>query len=1143
MNLPFVHLKVHSEFAVQDSVIRIKPLIAKCVAEQMPALAITDPCNLFASIKFYKAARNAGIKPIFGSELEILDEEHKRTYKVTALCKNHQGYLNLSHIISKAHLEKTDQDKCYASFDELCKHSDGLIILSGGLDGDIGQLVNENNIKAATARLENWLQNFAGNFYLEIQRIKRQGETEYIKQAIEFSKQYNCPLVATNNVLFLEKDEFAAHEARLCINQGYILGDSKRPKTVTPEQRFKPDRVMRTLFKDVPSAVDNTALIAMRCNLNFTLDKNFLPNYPIPEEFTLEGYISHRSYEGLTKRLNSNPKLKGNAEVRKVYEERLEYELATINQMGFPGYFLIVADFVCWSKNNDVPVGPGRGSGAGSLVAYCLEITSVDPMEFSLLFERFLNPERVSLPDFDIDFCMEGRDRVIDYVTEKYGAPCVSQIITYGTMAAKAVVRDVGRVLGNGYGFVDAIAKLIPFEIGMTLTKAMQQEEMLAERYEQEEEVKTLIDLALKLEGLTRNVGKHAGGVVIAPDEIEKFCPLYKDISNAHPVTQLDKDDLESIGLVKFDFLGLRTLTIIKWALDTIYERREIEPFDIDLIARDDEATFKLLQACNTTAVFQLESRGMKDLIKRLQPDCFEDIVALVALFRPGPLQSGMVDDFIDRKHGRAPLAYPHPSCEEILKPTYGIILYQEQVMQIAQVLAGYSLGAADMLRRAMGKKKPEEMAKQRGIFVAGAKENGIDAETSTFIFDLIEKFAGYGFNKSHSVAYALIAYQTAWLKTHYTAEFMAAVLSSDMDNTDKVVSFINDCKAIKIKLLPPDINKSTYAFSVPEENTIRFGLGAIKGVGQAAIDAIMHERKNGYYSDIFDLCARDESRKINKKTLEALITSGAVDSFGLPRSTFFNNISTIIAFADQQHKNRDQLDLFAMGGDSEDSQKPELISTRDWTKIEELIKEQEAIGFYFSGHPIDYYAHEIKNIITHKFAHIPRLNDKTKVCVAAVLKSKRIIMTKRGKKLGILNLDDGSMHMEATMFDEAIYNMDPNIKKNDIVILQGEVTDDRFNESKKIIASKVMSLQAFRQKNIKRITLEMEAVKENLNDLANILEQFKHGSTPCFIRCTNGGSNTVLKLGSQYNLDINDECLSELDNYLGRDKVELIYA
>jgi DNA polymerase-3 subunit alpha len=1142
MNLPFVHLKVHSEFAIQDSLVRIKPLIAKCIAEQMPAIAITDPCNLFAAIKFYKATRAAGIKPIFGSELEFYDRANKTTFKVTALCKNNQGYLNLSHLISKAHLEKTDQDTCYVSLTELYNHADGLIILSGALDGDIGHAVNDNNIALAEDRLKQWLQYFPGNFYLEIQRIKRFGETEYIKHAVALSKKYNCPLVATNNVVFLEKEEFAAHEARLCINQGYVLGDSKRPKTITPEQRFKTDRVMRTLFKDIPSAITNTALIAQRCNFNFTLDKNFLPNYPIPAGYTLEEYIAHRAEAGLQKKIGTNKALATNLAKQKIYRDRLHYELQTINQMGFSGYFLIVADFVCWSKNNDVPVGPGRGSGAGSLVAYCLEITAVDPMEFDLLFERFLNPERVSLPDFDIDFCMEGRDRVIDYVTKKYGAACVAQIITYGTMAAKAVVRDVGRVLGNGYGFVDAIAKLIPFEIGMTLTKAIQQEELLARRYENEEEVKTLIDLALKLEGLTRNVGKHAGGVVIAPDDIEKFCPLYKDTSNAHPVTQLDKDDLESIGLVKFDFLGLRTLTIIKWALNTIYARKKLTTIDIDLIPRDDQASYKLLQDCNTTAVFQLESRGMKDLIKRLQPDCFEDIVALVALFRPGPLQSGMVDDFIDRKHGRAPLAYPHPLCEDILKPTYGIILYQEQVMQIAQVLAGYSLGAADLLRRAMGKKKPEEMAKQRSIFINGAKDNNIDEHAAASIFDLIEKFAGYGFNKSHSVAYALIAYQTAWLKAHYPAEFMAAVLSSDMDNTDKVVSFIHDCKALNLTLLPPDINKSTYAFSVPEENTIRFGLGAIKGVGQAVIDAIMQEREHGDFTDAFDLCARDRSRKINKKTLEALITAGAFDCFNTARSTMFANISTILAFAEQNYKNRNQLDLFAMD-DTYGALKPEFITSNAWTKLESLIKEQETIGFYFSGHPIDYFAKELSCIISHKLMHISSLPDKTKVCVAAVLKGKRVIMTKRGKKLGILNIDDGSMDMEATMFGEALADMDVTIKKNDIIILQGEVTDDRFKETKKIIATKVISLQNFRKNNIKKIILAINAANQDLEALAQILDKFKHGSTPCYLRCNSDNTSTLLKLGSQYCLAINDDCIFALENYLGRENVEIVYA
>ncbi|MCK4833195.1 MAG: DNA polymerase III subunit alpha, partial [Gammaproteobacteria bacterium] len=810
---------------------------------------------LFAMVKFTRAALGAGIKPIIGVDALVrYGDDQEAPFQMVLLAQNKEGYLNLSQLISKSYLEGQHRGVPIIQAEWIEQHAEGIIALSGGRQGDIGRALLAGQSDLAEQRLKAWMASFKDRFYIELQRTGRENEETYIAEAVELAIKHDVPVVATNDVRFLTADEFDAHETRVCIHDGRTLDDPRRPKNYSEQQYLRSSEEMQALFSDIPEALANTVEIAKRCNLEIQLGKSFLPQFPIPEGETEESYFCRVSREGLEERLKVllDETAEDYADKRKEYDERLQIELDVINNMGFPGYFLIVADFIQWSKDNGIPVGPGRGSGAGSLVAYALKITDLDPLKFDLLFERFLNPERVSLPDFDVDFCMEGRDRVIDYVARTYGRDSVSQIITYGTMAAKAVVRDVGRVMGQPYGFVDRLAKMVPFEIGMTLTKALDESEDLKAAYENEEEVTMLLDMALSLEGLARNAGKHAGGVVISPTVLTDFSPLYCEEGGASVVTQFDKDDVEAVGLVKFDFLGLRTLTIIDWAVKHVNRRRETsgeEPLVIEQLPLDDKAAFDLLQAANTTAVFQLESRGMKDLITRLQPDSFEDIVALVALFRPGPLQSGMVDDFINRKHGRAEVDYFHPDLEHVLTPTYGVILYQEQVMQIAQVLANYTLGGADMLRRAMGKKKAEVMAEQRELFMQGAVARDVDAKLATHIFDLMEKFAGYGFNKSHSAAYALLSYQTAWLKAHYPAEFMAAVLSADMDNTDKVVGLIEDCSEQGVKVLPPDINQSIYQFSVPDEKSILYGLGALKGVGEAALDGIIAERdENGEF-------------------------------------------------------------------------------------------------------------------------------------------------------------------------------------------------------------------------------------------------------------------------------------------------------
>src|SRR3569623_860819 len=874
MTPAFVHLRVHTENSLVNGVVRVKPLENACAKAGMPAVAVTDQCNLFAMVKFYKAALAACVKPLVGVDIWLhYEADHNHPTRLVLLCQDRSGYLNLTRLISRSYIEGQERGVPMLRKEWLQGASAGLIALSGKF-GDVGQALLAGNRAAAEAALADWVALYPDRFYFELQRTGRLQDEEYLHEAVALAAAEGVPVVATNDVQFLKPEDFDAHEARVCIHDGRTLDDPRRPRLYSEQQYLRSPHEMAALFADLPEALANTVEIARRCNLQLTLGEAVLPEFPIPAGLTTDEYFRQEARAGLERRLRvlfrssyeggagsavssaparqaarvkeggagraikDGPPVLDLAALRKPYDERLKSELDVIIQMGFPGYFVIVADFIRWAKANGVPVGPGRGSGAGSLVAYALDITDLDPTRYDLLFERFLNPERVSMPDFDVDFCMEGRDRVIDYVVQRYGRERVSQIITYGSMAAKAVVRDVGRVLSHPYGFVDQIAKLIPFELGMTLDKALEQEEQLRERYQKEDDVRELIDLARKLEGMPRNAGKHAGGVVIAPSALTDFTPLICESGGGGTVTQFDKDDVEAVGLVKFDFLGLRTLTIIDWAVKIINRARQAAgetPLDITLIPLGDKATYDLLKRCATTAVFQLESQGMKDLVKRLQPDCFEDIIALVALFRPGPLQSGMVDDFIMRKKGKAQITYPHPLLEPILKPTYGVIVYQEQVMQIAQVLAGYTLGGADLLRRAMGKK--------RDIFTKGAQDRGIDAKIATPVFDLMEKFAEYGFNKSHSAAYALVSYQTAWLKAHYPAAFMAAVMSADMHHTDKVVTFIDEARHMKLAILPPDVNRCDTLFTVLDDKSILYGLGAIKGVGTAATDNMAEER------------------------------------------------------------------------------------------------------------------------------------------------------------------------------------------------------------------------------------------------------------------------------------------------------------
>lgn len=1149
MSSNFVHLHLRSEYSIIDSIVQIKSLCEEAKNCNMPAVALTDICNVFGMVKFYKAAMQQGLKPIVGSEIWIEGSENKFQYhKLVLLCQNLQGYRNLTRLISKAYQSGEHLSVPLVKKEWISEYAEGLIALSGAQYGEIGQALLQELYDKAQTLLKEWMALFPSRFYLELQRNNRPSEKSYEKQVLTLANDFRCPIVATNETIFLKKSDYEAHKTRVCIQEGTTLEASSFPQ-YSDEQYFKSTEQMCALFRDLPHAIENTVEIAKRCSLSLTLDKFVLPSFPVPQGMTEESFLRQASVEGLEKRFQEVASLQNqSAEFKQKYEERLHTELAVINTMGFPGYFLIVADFIQWAKANQIPVGPGRGSGAGSIVAYALSITDLDPIEYELLFERFLNPERVSMPDFDIDFCMDNRDRVIEYVCDRYGRSNVSQIATFGTMAAKAVVRDVGRVLGHPYGFVDKIAKLIPFEIGMTLEKALKQEQALQKRYEEEEEIRTLIDLAQKLEGITRNVGKHAGGVVIAPSELTDFAPLYCEKDSSSAVIQFDKDDVEAIGLIKFDFLGLRTLTIIDWAVryaNQLLKEKDLDPIDIQHIPLNDEKTFALLKKCATTAVFQLESRGMKELIKRLQPDQFEEIIALVALFRPGPLQSGMVDDFINRKHGRQKVEYSHPAIEPILKPTYGVILYQEQVMQIAQTLAGYTLGGADLLRRAMGKKKPEEMAKQRTFFTEGSVKRGVEEATATYIFDLMEKFAGYGFNKSHSAAYALVSYQTAWLKAHYQSSFMAAVLSADMSHTDKIVNLIEECRQCQIKVISPNIHQSDYYFTVNLKEEIIYGLGAIKGVGEGAIQHIIEQRKLSPFKDFFDFCQRVDTRKVNKRVLESLIKAGVLDSFAEDRSQLMAMLGEAMARAEQLSKNlsHGQTDLF-QHDDSLPSQSTDLAQVKPWTAEERLQGEKESLGMYLSGHPLESVEDELKKLNVTKFRNITAGKKDQKVFVGGLVVSVRSLQTKNGDRMAVVMLDDRFDRFEVTVFPDPYQKFRELLVKDQMIIIEGLAGLDNFSGNLRIKAQSVFTLTTARENFAKKINIRLKS--EILNE--SFVEQLKdcllfqeRGNCAVYLEYNNTQAIARIKLDEKWNIKLTDESLSKIYQLL-KSEIEVEY-
>jgi len=1137
----FVHLRLHSEYSVTDGIVRLDEAVRRAMLDGMPALALTDSANLFGMVKFYRAARAAGVKPLIGADCWVQNEaEADKPSRLLLLCASRAGYLRLCELLSRAWL--TNQHRARAEIARSWLRdsgTEGLIALSGAAGGVVGQALAAGNVAAAESAASEWARLFPGGYYLEIQRAGFAHGEAHLARTLELAAHRGLPVVATHPVQFLAPDDFKAHEARVCIAQGYVLGDQRRPKLFTPEQYFKSQAEMAQLFADVPQALDNTLEIARRCSLEIELGRNRLPAFPTPPGATVDQTLRQQAEQGLAARL---AKLFAAEAARAVaaprYRQRLDFEIRTIIQMGFAGYFLIVADFINWARHNGVPVGPGRGSGAGSLVAYSLGITDLDPITYDLLFERFLNPERVSMPDFDIDFCQDGRDKVIDYVRRKYGEDCVSQIVTFGTMAARAVVRDCGRVLDLGYNFCDQVAKLIPVQAGRTITlaDAREMEPLLAQREKNEIEVKELLALGEKLEGLTRNVGMHAGGVLIAPGRLTDFCPLYAAEGTSNVISQLDKDDVEAVGLVKFDFLGLTTLTILDWAERYVRALGDAE-FSLERVPLDDKSTYQLLSSGNTTAVFQLESRGMRDLIKRARPDRFEDVIALVALYRPGPMD--LIPDFIARKHGSQRVEYLDQRLEPILSPTYGIMVYQEQVMQIGQVIGGLTLGGADLLRRAMGKKKAEEMAQQRDVFVAGAEINGLTKGKATQLFDLMEKFAGYGFNRSHAAAYALLAYKTAYMKAHHAAAFMAANLSLVMDDTDKVRQFHEDALANGLAVLPPDINTSDYRFRPVDAKTLRYGLGAVRGTGESAISVILAARKARPFTDLFDLCRRVDKRTVNRRAVEALVRAGAFDALETNRASLLASVGRALEAAEQAERQAAQVSLFGDAEATRGATGP-LIEARPWELRQQLLEEKAALGFALSGSLFSVYAREITGFPRTPLARLSP--SEQRVWLAGVVNAARTQMTRRGRMMAVL-LDDGTAQVEVSVFNELLEKHRDKLKEDALLIVQGKVQRDDFAGGMRVTADELYDLPGLRARYAARLRLEMNG-KADAKQLMNLLAPYRTaGACPVFVHCETGAAACDVALGDAWRVRPDAQLIERLGAWLAPENVQVIYS
>ena len=1145
--MQFVHLGIHTEFSITESIVRIPDLVKAAASDEMPALAITDLSNLHAAVKFYNKTLAKGIKPILGSTIRLNDASHR----ATLLAMTKKGWRGLTEIVSRGYIEGQQLSIPCVQKEWVLEQSQDLIVLLG-LHSDVGEMLVSAYPEKAEPLLEQWIEKFGNRVYLALTRTQRPMEEDFIQEAVKLAAKYNIGVVALNDVHFIRAEDYEAHEARVCIADGYVLGDSKRPKNYTPEQYFKSSAEMIELFSDIPSAIENTIQIAKRCTVSLRLGFNDLPDYPIPEGHTIETYFEHLSEVGLEERLDVLYPLEKRdedwAKIRQPYDERLKYELDIINKMGFPGYFLIVMDFIQWSKNNGVPVGPGRGSGAGSLVAYSLKITDLDPLRYELLFERFLNPERVSMPDFDIDFCIAGRDKVIDYVARHYGRDAVSQIATFGTMAAKGAIRDVARVLGKSYGLADRISKMIPTKpLGLTLEESIEAEPQLKDivtnpSNPDNDDAAEIWEMALKLEGITRNTGKHAGGVVIAPTKITDYSAVLCEADGTGRVAQFDKDDVEAAGLVKFDFLGLRNLTVIEDAVQNINKRIQSEkPLDITYIPLDDAKAYTVFADANTTAVFQFESVGMKKMLKEARPSKFEEIIAFVSLYRPGPMD--LIPDFIYRMHG-GEFEYLHPLLEGVLEPTYGIMVYQEQVMQAAQFCAGYSLGGADILRRAMGKKKPEEMVKQRQIFIEGAAKKDIDEKTANHIFDYMEKFAGYGFNKSHAAAYALVAYQTAWLKAHYPSEFMAAVLSSEMQNTDSIVFLIDDCRINGLNVLPPSINMSFYQFHASDAETIIYGLGAIKGVGEQAMQSVIDSRlHDGVYKDLFDFCHRVDLKKINKRTLEALIRSGALDCLGIDRASLMLQLPEAVQAAEQARSNRETgiMDLF---GEVEEVQRKPAKPTKPWSDEVRLKGEKDTLGLYLTGHPIDVYRPELKAFISQRINELTP----TRRGVTTVFAGLVVDIANFPNRM-MVTLDDGTARIEVSANHERFNRFKDIIQNEKVVVIEGEIYEREGFDRPMGRLTKAFNLNEIRQKRANHIAIKLspEVLTKTLtSDLQKILQPYCNVDMcqhiPVHIMLDYDYATAEFHFGQQWKVAPLDELLSKMRDYFGKESLHVEY-
>ena len=1154
----FIHLRLHTEYSITDGIVRIDQVLAAAAENGMPALGISDLGNLFGMLKFYTDAREAGVKPIVGVDAWIENEAVRdKPWRVLLICKNREGYGQLCDLLTRAWMENKSHGRALmqqAWFEGGA--ASGLLCLSGAQTGDVGQALANGREELAERLAREWARLFPGAFYIELQRAGRPGEQTYVRQAVRLAGRLGLPVVATHPVQFLRREDFEAHEARVCVAQGYVLADKRRAREFTVEQYFKSQEEMCALFADIPEALENAVEIARRCSFSIQLGKSFLPRFPTPEGMSLDDFLVQEARQGLASRLAQlYPDADERERQRQRYEDRLQFEIATIAEMGFSGYFLIVADFIQWAKNNGVPVGPGRGSGAGSLVAYSLRITDLDPLAYALLFERFLNPDRVSMPDFDIDFCQDNRYRVIEYVRSRYGKEAVSQIATFGTMASRAVVRDVGRVLDLPYSLCDRLSKLIPHEgpKPVSLDKAREMEPQIGEMMRDGndgEAIRKLWSLAEPLEGLARNVGMHAGGVLIAPGKLTDFCPLYlADGSDAVPVSQFDKDDVEAVGLVKFDFLGLRNLTIIELALDYV-ERIEGRRPDLAKLDFDDPAAYQILKDANTTAIFQVESEGMKKLLKKLAPDRFEDIIAVLALYRPGPLGSGMVDDFILRKKGQQAIDYFHPDLKTCLEPTYGVIVYQEQVMQISQIIGGYTLGRADMLRRAMGKKKPEEMATHRSIIAEGAKNKGYDPALAERLFDLMTKFAEYGFNKSHTAAYAVVTYHTAWLKAHHCSAFMAATLSSDLDNTDAIKIFFEDAVYNGISILPPDVNASDYRFVPVDRKTIRYGLGAIKGVGEPAVHAILAARASGGdFRDLFDFCGRIDRRLVNRRVIEALIRAGAMDTLtghaGRDRAQIMATVALAMEAAEQAAASVMQGGLFDALPEAAGAA-PEFAAVRPWLERERLKEEKLAIGFFLSGHPFNVYRNEVRRFVRQPLDRLSASRDI--VLLAGIAMEVRYKMGSRGK-MAFVQLDDGTKQCEVTVYGETLEVYRDKIAVDEVLVIEGKVSVDEFSSGLRIVADRLLNLSDARARFARGLRLSLDtkvlngAADAAIGRLTALLAPFRGGECPVRISIRNAHAEGDLPLGDGWRVKPDDALLEGLREWLAPGAVEVVYA